>query len=228
MNNNPLLEARDVDFSYGKQPILSGVSLRVHAGETLSLIGASGSGKTTLLQILAGDLRPSAGAVTKRGLWRRVFQNQALFPWWTVEQNIRLGLRGVDAERALPFADLVKMLDLQKVLPLYPRQLSGGLRQRTEVARALIGRPDGLFLDEPFSNLDYILRREICDYLAEFLKKFPTAMLLVTHDIPEAVTLTQKSCLLSRHPATLIKTYNHSTSFPSPVETIWKDLREGL
>jgi ABC-type nitrate/sulfonate/bicarbonate transport system ATPase subunit len=121
------------------------------------------------------------------------------------------------------------MLDLNRVLSLYPRQLSGGLRQRTEVARALIGRPDGLLLDEPFSNLDYLLRREIREYLQEFLQKYPTALVHVTHDIPEAVLLTEKSYLLHQRPATLAKSYTHAKSISldaeGVTETIWQDLQ---
>lgn len=224
MNNN-LLETKNLSFRYGDREILHDINLQIAAGEAVSLIGPSGHGKTTLLQLLAGDLKPHEGTVIKKGLWRRVFQNQALFPWLTVEENIRLGLRGVAEKKALPFDQLVQMLNLQKVLALYPRQLSGGLRQRTEVARALIGRPDGLLLDEPFSNLDYLLRREIREYLQEFLAMFPTALVLVTHDIPEAVMLTQKSYLLHNHPATLAKQYVHSAKSDQVVETIWQDLQ---
>jgi NitT/TauT family transport system ATP-binding protein len=229
MVNNQLLSTKGLCFSYGAEPILEKIELHVDAAERVALIGPSGHGKTTLLQLLAGTLRPTRGEVTKRGLWRRVFQNTALFPWLTVEENIRMGLRGVDVSQALPFEDLFRLFDLGRVRDRYPRQLSGGLRQRVEFARALIGRPDGLLLDEPFSSLDYILRREMCDYLQEFVSRYPTAMVLVTHDIPEAVLLTDRSCLLGHRPATFLKTYDHSaTPAVQTTENILQDLRESV
>ena len=226
MNNNYLLEINKLCFSYAENQVLQSISLTVRPGETLSLIGPSGYGKSTLLQLIAGDLPPSSGSVTRKGLWRRVFQSDALLPWLSVEENIRMGLRGVDKARSLDFKTITEQLDIGRVLSLYPRQLSGGLRQRAEIARALIGRPDGLLLDEPFSSLDYLIRCEARDYLSTLLKQVPLAMIFVTHDVPEAVSLTQKSYILKGHPATIAGIYENS-SMPSQelVENIRRDLK---
>lgn len=201
MSAKAVLEVKGLSFSYSQDLVLKEIDFSVGESETIALVGPSGFGKSTLLQLIAGDLKPQSGAVKRCGLWRRVFQNEALLPWFTVQENIHVGLRGVPPGRALDFDHLVEILDLKRVLPLYPRQLSGGLRQRAEIARALIGRPDALLLDEPFNALDYLIRCETRDYLLQLLREYPMAMILVTHDIPEAVALTRKTLLLSGHPA---------------------------
>ena len=213
-----------VDFSFGDTPILKGISFHLQAGESAAWIGASGCGKSTLLNLIAGDHRPSKGSVRVQGQWRRVWQTSSLFPWLTVEENIRLGLRGVHADRALDFRELVTTLDLHRSLDLYPRQLSGGMRQRTEIARALIGRPDGLLLDEPFSALDSILRRETREYLLELLRRHPISLVLVTHDIAEAIAMARRVIILKGRPASIAKEYQTQTQSLS--ETIWSDLKE--
>ena len=225
MSSNIALAIKELSFSYETDLVLEDINLKVNVGETVSLIGPSGFGKTTLLQLIAGDLVPNKGSIQKTGLWRRVFQHNALFPWLNVEENIKLGLRGVDPERALDFNDLIKLLDLGRVLKFYPRQLSGGLRQRTEIARALIGKPDVLLLDEPFSSLDYFMRHETKDYLATILKDYPITMIIVTHDIPEAIELTQKTYALNKRPATIVKEYNNCLEPKTKVEEIWNDLK---
>ncbi|MEK2646959.1 ABC transporter ATP-binding protein [Bdellovibrio sp. BCCA] len=225
MSSKILLDLKNISFSYPQHTVLQDISFQVAEGETLSLIGPSGCGKTTLLHLIAGDYAPSGGTIQKQGLWRRVHQSNALFPWLTVEENIRLGLRGIDSSRSLDFEKLVNLLDLKRVLNFYPRQLSGGLRQRSEIARALIGRPDGLLLDEPFSSLDYLIRRETREYMSELLKEFPIAVVLVTHDIPEALSLTQKIYIMNGRPATFQKSYESHQSKENLVEQIWQDLK---
>lgn len=226
MSNNLSLEINSLNFSYQAPLILKNINLLVQERETVALIGPSGFGKTTLLQLIAGDLKAQQGTISKLGLWRRVFQSNALFPWLTVEENIKMGLRGIETKRALDFNQLISLLDLKRVLTFYPRELSGGLRQRTEIARALIGRPDGLLLDEPFSSLDYLIRHETRDYLKSLLQEFPMTMILVTHDIPEAVALTKKIYVLKGTPATISKVYENEKHNESLTETIWKDLHE--
>lgn len=225
MSNNFILEINDLSYSYTKDLVLQNINLKVQEGETISLIGPSGFGKTTLLQLIAGDLTPTQGSIKKRGLWRRVFQNNALLPWLTVEENIKLGLRGIDPNRALDFNKLTRLLDLERVLKFFPRELSGGLRQRTEIARALIGRPNGLLMDEPFSSLDYFLRHETRDYLSSILKDFPMTLILVTHDIPEAVELCRKTYALKGRPASIVKSYESTGDKKVLVEEIWQDMK---
>ncbi|WP_374075886.1 ABC transporter ATP-binding protein [Bdellovibrio bacteriovorus] len=225
MSSKILLDLKNIHFSYPQHAVLKDISFQIAEGETLSLIGPSGCGKSTLLHLIAGDYSASSGQISKKGLWRRVHQSNALFPWLTVEENIRLGLRGIETSRSLDFEKLVRLLDLKRVLHFYPRQLSGGLRQRSEIARALIGRPDGLLLDEPFSSLDYLIRRETREYMAELLKEYPMAVVLVTHDIPEAISLTDKIYILNGRPATFQKCYEVHQHSENLVERVWQDLK---
>lgn len=224
MSSSPILTIEGLSFSYGRELILQNISFSLEAGSSISLVGPSGFGKTTLLQLIAGDLTPTAGTITKQGLWRRVFQQNGLLPWLTVEENIRLGLRGVSPERVLDFKQLTQLLDLSHVLSFYPRELSGGQKQRTEIARALIGRPDGLLLDEPFSSLDYFIRIETKNYLKRILNDYPITLILVTHDIPEAVELTQKTYALNGRPAQIIRSYENNSQ-DDLVTKIWNDLK---
>ncbi len=224
MSNKSILTIQNVSFSYGSTPVLKNFSLDVKERDIISLIGPSGFGKTTLLQLIAGDLKPETGTITKIGLWRRVFQKSSLFPWLTVEENIKLGLRGVDSTNTLNFDTIISILDLGRVLKNYPRELSGGQGQRTEIARALIGKPDGLLMDEPFSSLDYLIRHQTRNYLTEILKEYPMTMLLVTHDIPEAVAFTHKTYLMQGQPASRLKEYFNDGDPKELTEKIWNDL----
>ena len=225
MSNNIVIDIENVSFGYQKELVLKDINLKVSQGEAISLIGPSGLGKTTLLRLIAGDYKPDSGTIKKIGLWRRVFQSNALLPWLTVKENILLGLRGVNPEKALHFEKVAKILDLNRVLDYYPRQLSGGLAQRTELARALIGKPDGLLLDEPFSSLDYFIRHETRNYLAQLLNEFPITMILVTHDIPEAVSLTKRSLVINGHPATILKEYENTGNASELVQEIWQNMK---
>lgn len=223
MNNNSVIEIKDLSFSYGSNLVLKDINLSVEKSEAISIIGPSGFGKTTLLQLIAGDLQPKTGSIIRKGKWRRVFQTNALFPWLTVEENIKVGLRGSDAH--LNFDDVISLLDLKRVLKSYPRELSGGQAQRTEIARAIIGRPDGLLLDEPFSSLDYFIRHETRNYLSNLLKEFPITMILVTHDIPEAISFTNKTYLINGRPASIIQEYNNKFETENLTERIWSKLK---
>ncbi len=224
MSNKSILTIDNVSFSYGTTPILRNFHLDVKERDIISLIGPSGFGKTTLLQLIAGDLKPQSGTIFKSGLWRRVFQKSSLFPWLTVEENIKLGLRGVESTKTLSFETIIEILDLGRVLKNYPRQLSGGQGQRAEIARALIGRPDGLLLDEPFSSLDYLIRHQTRNYLTEILKEFPMTMVLVTHDIPEAVAFTQKTYVMQGQPACRLKEFINIGDQKELTEKIWNEL----
>ncbi|GAA1914942.1 nitrate/sulfonate/bicarbonate ABC transporter ATP-binding protein [Streptantibioticus ferralitis] len=195
-------------------PVLDAISLQVGEGEIVALLGKSGSGKSTLLRCLAGLIAPSAGTVSYRGTpltatnpgVAMVFQSFALLPWLTVQQNVELSLqaRGVPEdlrrERALKAIDLIGLDGFEGA---YPKELSGGMRQRVGVARALVVEPDALFMDEPFSALDVLtaenLRREIVG-LWEGHEAPVRSMLLVTHNIEEAVLLADRILVLSSNP----------------------------
>jgi NitT/TauT family transport system ATP-binding protein len=195
-------------------PVLDDVSFQLREGEIVALLGRSGSGKSTLLRCIAGLIAPSAGTVRYRGRpleganpgVAMVFQSFALLPWLTVRQNVELGLeaRGVaSAERRARAEQAIDRIGLDGFEGAYPKELSGGMRQRVGFARALVVEPDALLMDEPFSALDVLtaenLRSELAGLWAEV--DFPTkAMLIVTHNIEEAVLLTDRVLVLSTNP----------------------------
>jgi NitT/TauT family transport system ATP-binding protein len=169
----------------------------------VALVGPSGCGKTTLLNLASGWLEPSRGTVERPARVRMVFQQDGLFPWRTVGENVRLGLRHVpDAqERARRAAALLDLVALSAFETHYPHQLSGGMRQRVELVRALAGDTDLLLMDEPFSSLDYLTRLRMRGELARLLREQPRTVLLVTHDIEEAAQLADRVLVLSDRPA---------------------------
>jgi NitT/TauT family transport system ATP-binding protein len=196
---------------------LDGVNLDVADGEFLCLLGPSGCGKSTLLNILAGFEQASAGTVTAggapvRGAGRdRVmfFQDagSALFPWLTVEENVRFGLR----VRKVPKAEwngiidkYLKMVDLDRHREKFPAQLSGGMRQRLQIARALAVEPAVLLMDEPFAALDALTRRRMHAVLLEIWQRTRKTVVFVTHDIAEAITLGDRIGMMSVGPRSVI------------------------
>jgi ABC-type nitrate/sulfonate/bicarbonate transport system ATPase subunit len=202
MNDNPLsLEA--VSRSFGAVEVLRDFSLDVSLGEFVAIVGPSGCGKTTLLNLLAGFDKPTAGHLTSKGRVRMVYQQDGLFPWRTVAQNIRMGLRHfkTERERERELKELLALIGLKGFEDHYPHQLSGGMRQRVELARALAGDTDTLLLDEPFSALDYLTRLRLRRELARMLRERPRTVVLVTHDIEEAAQLADRVVVLSERPA---------------------------
>ena len=193
---------------------LDGVTLEVQHGQFLAVMGASGSGKSTLLRIMAGLIRPSSGRVMVDGKELQgtnpgvamVFQSFALLPWLSVQENAELGLtaRGVDKATCAREAETaLQMVGLEGFESAYPRELSGGMRQRVGFARAFVMHPDVLMMDEPFSALDVLtaenLRGEISDLWEQ--GKFPAkSILLVTHNIEEAVMLSDRVVILGANP----------------------------
>jgi NitT/TauT family transport system ATP-binding protein len=201
--SEPLLRLERVDQAFGTVKVLSGIDLEVRRGEFVALVGPSGCGKTTLLNLCSGWLKPSAGAVHRPERVRMVFQQDGLFPWLTVGENVRLGLRHVkdEAERARRAGALLDLVDLRGFETHYPHQLSGGMRQRVELVRALGGETDLLLMDEPFSSLDYLTRLRLRGELARLLREEPRTVVLVTHDIEEAAQLADRVLLLTERPA---------------------------
>ncbi|MBV8819059.1 MAG: nitrate/sulfonate/bicarbonate ABC transporter ATP-binding protein [Acidobacteriaceae bacterium] len=214
-----ILRAEQVDKTFplpagGEQTVLEDVSVNIAEGEVVALLGRSGSGKSTLLRILAGLIRPSSGRVLMHGSELRgpnpdvamVFQSFALLPWLTVQENAELGLfaRGVDRKTCEKEAvHALAMVGLEGFEGAYPRELSGGMRQRVGFARAFVMKPDVLMMDEPFSALDVLtaenLRSEISDLWDR--KEFPArSILLVTHNIEEAVLLADRVVILGANP----------------------------
>jgi NitT/TauT family transport system ATP-binding protein len=209
---------RDFHTKAGVTHAVSGIDLDIRIGEFVALIGRSGCGKTTLLRMIGGLLAPSSGtiAVDGRQLWRAgrveasavtrlgfVFQESNLFPWFSVLDNIALPLkiRGVrKAERRARAAELAGLVGLAGFENSYPRELSGGMRQRAAIARALSTEPDLLLMDEPFGALDALTRERMNLELQRIVLETNSTVVFVTHDIPEAVFLADRVVHLTPRP----------------------------
>jgi ABC-type nitrate/sulfonate/bicarbonate transport system ATPase subunit len=204
MKDKPL-SLSDVCCAFGALEVFRHLSLAIARGEFVAVVGPSGCGKTTLLNLLSGFIKPTSGSVLSQGRVRMVYQQDGLFPWQTLAQNISLGLRHVkdEAERERQLQEMLALISLEGFADHYPHQLSGGMRQRAELARALAGDTDILLLDEPFSSLDYLTRLRLRRELARMLYELPRTVVLVTHDIEEAAQLADRVVVLSERPATI-------------------------
>ena len=191
-----------VSRAFGAVEVLQNVSLTIREGEFVAVVGPSGCGKTTLLNILSGFDQPTSGRIERSGALRMVYQQDGLFPWRSAAQNIEMGLRDVvdSAARARQRDEMLALIGLEGFADHYPHQLSGGMRQRVELARALAGKSDVLLMDEPFSALDYITRLRMRHELARLLHERPRTVVLVTHDIEEAAQLADRVIVLSGRP----------------------------
>ena len=200
---------RDVSMRFGQVEVLDDINLEVAEGELVCILGPSGCGKSTLLNIAGGFLAPAAGEVTidgerVTGPDRRrifVFQERGVFPWLTVEGNIGFGLFDLpERERRARIAHYVQLVGLRGFERAYPRELSGGMKQRVEVARALAVNPDVLYLDEPFGALDSITRLQMRSELLRIWQAERKTILFVTHDIDESVQLADRVVVMSARP----------------------------
>ena len=228
-----LLEVRDCRQAYHKEAsadlvVLEDVQLKLREGEIVALLGRSGSGKSTLLRIVSGLLKPTAGEVLWRGTKltgpadgvAMVFQSFALFPWLTVQENVELGLeaRGVSrVEREKRAEQAIDLIGLGGFESAYPKELSGGMRQRVGLARALVVYPDLLLMDEPFSALDVLtaetLRTDLIDLWSD--GKLPVkSVLMVTHNIEEAVLMCDRILVFSSNPGRVASEL--TVPFPHP------------
>jgi NitT/TauT family transport system ATP-binding protein len=192
-----------VSHSFGAVTVLDNLSLEIRRGEFVAIVGPSGCGKTTLLNLLSGHYRPSLGERECRGRIRMVYQRDSLFPWRTAAENILLGLRHIPSNTRCQaqLHELIDLIHLNGFENHYPHQLSGGMRQRVELARAIAGDSDTLLMDEPFSSLDYLERLRMRHELARILDECPRTVVLVTHDIVEATQLADRVLVLSERPA---------------------------
>jgi sulfonate transport system ATP-binding protein len=190
----------------GRRPVLAGVDLELAAGEIVALIGPSGCGKSTLLRLASGLDKPDSGKILINGLTTRgidhrcavAFQEPRLLPWRTLSQNVALGLpRGTPKEVGTRrVAELLSLVGLDVSAWCRPRQVSGGMAQRVSLARALARSPGVLLLDEPFGALDALTRLKMQDLLLKIHAAEPTTILLVTHDVEEALYLADRVVLL--------------------------------
>jgi NitT/TauT family transport system ATP-binding protein len=205
------LHIEKVSHSYGTVEALSGIELDIADGETVALIGPSGCGKSTLLGILGGLLQPTSGRVTFSGspptdslnLFTYIFQDFALLPWRSVADNVGLALehRALGAaERRERVAAALALTGLSEFASAYPKQLSGGMRQRVGIARALVVRPAVLLLDEPLSALDAQTRELLMEDLLAIWAREKSTRAYVTHNLEEAARLADRVVVLSRRP----------------------------
>ncbi|HET6992982.1 MAG TPA: ABC transporter ATP-binding protein [Bacteroidia bacterium] len=205
-NSSPSpLVLENVSHAYGELSVLQNLNLKVEHGEFVLLVGPSGCGKTTLLNLLSGHIKPSSGIIKREGIVRTVYQQDGLFPWLTVTENINMGLRSIadKEQREKELQELFELIHLGEFKNHYPHELSGGMRQRVELARVLAGDSDILLMDEPFSALDYQTRLRLRNELNRLLVKRPRTVVFVTHDIEEAAQLADRVLVLSNRPATI-------------------------
>lgn len=190
----PLPVLQDASFRFGQRPVLDRITLTLKGGSVNCLLGPSGCGKSTLLRVVAGLLPPSEGlALVRPTHCATVFQDPRLLPWLSVAENLGLALSGqARPQRAARIRQALAQVQLAGRQDLLPRELSGGMAQRVGIARALLRQPQLLLLDEPFSALDAITRRELQTVLRELMATQQTTCLFVTHDIHEATALGQR------------------------------------
>ncbi|HZQ59996.1 MAG TPA: ABC transporter ATP-binding protein [Casimicrobiaceae bacterium] len=216
-----------VHFSINGEPLLAllDVSFRVEENEFFSIVGPSGCGKTTLLNLLAGFEQPTRGElcvggdiITEPG-WQRavVFQEYALFPWYTVWDNVRYGLsrkRVPEAEQRRIADHYIGLVGLRGFESRYPRELSGGMRQRVSIARALAVNPSVLLMDEPFAALDIQTREYMQDELLKIWQREPKTVIFITHSIDEAIKLSDRIAIMAPRPGRIAEIKR--VDFPRP------------
>ena len=237
MNADPIVRIRDVSMHYANGThALNAVTVDIPRGKLVTLLGPSGCGKTSLLKIVAGLLKPSSGDIRINdrislapGPDRAfVFQDFALMPWANVMRNVAFGLelRGVSrAERERVAQKYIAEVGLAGFEQKYPHELSGGMRQRVGLARALTVDAEVLMMDEPFSAVDEQMRRKLQEDLLALLRVERKTVIFVTHSIEEAVYLSDRIVLLSRHPGRVIRIVDTGIDHQAPPEDIRRDPR---
>lgn len=217
------IELRDKTF-HDRQPLqaLGKINFDIEAGEFVCILGPSGCGKSTLLRLISGLDADFDGKIV---LGERIvktperdcgiaFQEPRLLPWLSVRDNIAFGLYSENNKSSGQIDELLNLLDLKQFADAYPNQLSGGMAQRVSLARALVNLPDLLLLDEPFGALDELTKRRLQEEAQKVLSKEKTTVLMVTHDIEEAVYLSDRILLMSKRPGQILESYTVDLSKP--------------
>ena len=217
------IEIKDIYMNYhtlaAETVALNDINFTVEGGEFISLVGPSGCGKSTLLNIISGLIKPSSGEILVDGQVQEgysskigyMFQKDQLFEWLTVFENVSIGLKikkMINENSRSKLEKLLKNYNLWEFKDHYPRQLSGGMRQRVALIRTLALDPEVLLLDEPFSALDYQTRLNVSDEIYEIIKSEGKTAIMVTHDISEAVSMSSRVIVLSKRPAGIKKIIN--------------------
>jgi ABC-type nitrate/sulfonate/bicarbonate transport system ATPase subunit len=223
---------------FGALPVVEGVGFDVRDGEFVAIVGPSGCGKSTLLNIIAGFERPDRGTVTIDGVRRTgpsrngimISQHGSVFPWLTVQENLMFGLSGTSQADNAELADrYIAMVGLAGFETAYPHELSGGMLKRVELARALVVKPEILYMDEPCSALDALMSLRMQNELRRILDEERHTVLLITHDVEEAIFLADRVLVLSPRPTAIQATFHvdlpHPRKLSSPQA---QSLREAI
>ena len=241
----PIVSLEDVSLRYhslnGETPAVSHLDLDVASGEFISIVGPSGCGKSSVLSMLAGLIPPSAGKITVNGTIGYMLQKDYLLEWRSIRRNALLGLElqnKLTAENVRYVDMLLEQYGLAEFREQYPYQLSGGMRQRAALIRTLAIRPEILLLDEPFSALDYQTRLSVSDEIGSIIREQKKTAILVTHDISEAISLSDRVIVLTKRPARVKAVYEiklgadidspmkarDASAFKEYFNLIWKEL----
>lgn len=230
MNDSIVLKLSDVSKSFSRVDsdevtnAVSGISTEMHKGEFVSLVGTSGCGKSTILRMIAGLIAPTTGEITLNGQQIKgpgpdigmVFQKPTLYPWLTVEDNISFSLRmqhkykGHEDE----VNRMIEVIGLEKFKKDYPGQLSGGMAQRVALARAMINKPGILLMDEPLGALDAFTRMNMQNEILDMWKVNKQLVVMVTHDIDEAVYMSSRVIVMDAHPGRINNEINIEMEYP--------------
>ena len=251
----PLLELKNISLSYhtleGETTVLSDISFSVREGEFVALVGPSGCGKSTILNLISGLLKPEQGEILLKGEPLAhslvnigyMLQHDHLFEWRSVYRNVVLGaeINGtLTSEIRRRAHDLLKQYGLEQFARSRPSELSGGMRQRAALIRTLLLEPELLLLDEPFSALDYQTRLKVSDDIGQIIRRSGKTALLVTHDLSEAVSLSDRIIILSARPARVVRIVpisfelendtplnrRNAPEFKTYFNEIWKELNK--
>lgn len=247
---NKILKVKNLSKKYhtksGEIKALDNISFEVFEEEFLCIVGSSGCGKSTLLNILAGLENKTDGEIIKKSDLKigYMLQEDALFPWLNILDNACLGLeinKLKTKENIKYVEDLLDKYGLKDFKNKYPRELSGGMRQRVALIRTLALKPDILMLDEPFSALDYVSRLSVSEDVANIIKKEKKTVIMITHDIAEAVSLASRVMVLSKRPAKIKNIYTINLSnrgtpmenrkakeFAYYYDLLWRDLDKNV
>lgn len=246
MNSTKILSVKKLSKTYhsilGETCAIKDISFDINSEEFVGIIGPSGCGKSSILNVLSDLDKNYFGNIIKSKKTKIAYmlQEDALFPWLTIEDNVLLGLKiekSLNSESKQYAQNLLKKYGLYEFKNMYPNSLSGGMKQRVALIRTLAIKPDILLLDEPFSALDYQTRLKVSNDVYEIIKNEKKTMIIVTHDISEAISMCDKIIVLSKRPSTIINIHEinlnnkstpinnrKSSNFSSYYKAIWEEI----